>query len=102
MLKKNQQPSKMAKAKAVIKNQNGIHCRPSAVIIGHSKEYSGSIKLTSGQGETDLRSVLGLVGLGLEHGKEVELEVEGDDAESFCQSLVELFETEFDYPDKEA
>ena len=55
----------------------------------------------SGQGETDLRSVLGLVGLGLEQGKEVELEVEGEDAEKFCQSLVELFETEFDYPDKE-
>jgi phosphocarrier protein HPr len=91
----------MATAKATIKNINGIHCRPSAVIIGQSKKYSGSIKISSINGETDLKSVIGLIGLGLEIGHEITIDVSGEDEDTFAQKLIDLFETEFDFPERE-
>ena len=90
----------MAKATARIANVNGIHCRPSAVIIGKAKGYEGSIRVSSKNGETDLVSVIGLIGLGLEHEHEVEIEVIGENEDETLKKLVDLFETEFDFPER--
>jgi phosphotransferase system HPr-like phosphotransfer protein len=38
--------------------------------------------------------------LGLEKGAEVSIQVSGPDEEAFCNKLVELFETHFDFPAK--
>ena len=88
----------MAKRKAKVVNSNGIHCRPSAVIVGKAKNYNGSIKVSSNNCEADLKSVIGLIGLGLEVDTEIDIEVNGPDEESFADKLVELFETHFDFP----
>ena len=90
----------MAKATARIANVNGIHCRPSAVIIGKTKGFDGTIKVSCKNGETDLASVIGLIGLGLEYEHEVNIEVEGENEEEFLKKLVDLFETEFDFPER--
>ena len=91
----------MATVKAIIANINGIHCRPSAVIIGQSKKYSGTVIVSSVNGETDLKSVIGLIGLGLEQGFEITITVTGDDDQEFAKKLLDLFQTKFDFPERE-
>ncbi len=91
----------MTERQATIKNMNGIHCRPSAEIVNAVKPYTGAISVNADTGESDLRSVLGLVSLGLEPGFTVTICVDGPDEEAQCQKLVDLFEKHYDYPPKD-
>jgi phosphotransferase system HPr (HPr) family protein len=82
---------------AIVRNDAGIHCRPSAVIIKAASQYAGEITVFTGAGDVDLHSMLALVALGLDVGSEVRIRVTGPDEEAFCALLAELFETRFDF-----
>ena len=88
----------MAQAKAVVQNEAGIHCRPSAILVKTGTAYAGKISVQAESGSCDLSSALELIILGLEKGTEVSIEVTGPDEERFVGELVELFETRFDFP----
>lgn len=88
----------MIEKKAIIQNGQGIHCRPSAMIIRFVNSYEGEILVRAERGETSLRSILELMSLELYPGSEVTIQVSGPDEEEFCQDLVALLETHFDFP----
>lgn len=83
---------------AIIRNSAGIHCRPSACIVKATASYPGEITVTSPAGSCDPRSIMALIGLGLEPGTSITIRVEGPDEEEQCRRLVALFETHFDFP----
>lgn len=88
----------MIEHQATIKNQQGIHCRPSAVIMKTLEGYDGTIRLHCEKGDCDQLTILGLMSLGLEFDDTITIQVEGRDEEHVCKELTELFETEFDFP----
>ncbi len=88
----------MIEMTATVRNDHGIHCRPSTVIIKEVMGYRGEIRVTAESGACDLRSVMQLIALGLQAGARVKIFVSGPDEESMCRRLVELFETHFDFP----
>ena len=88
----------MIEKKAVVKNEQGIHCRPSAVIVKAAEGYPGRISIRSANGEADGRSIMGLLCLGLEPGTEITICTNGPREEEMATRLVELFETHFDFP----
>ena len=81
-----------------MKNEAGIHCRPSAILVTEGSAYSGEILISAESGTCTLTSALELIMLGLEVETVVTIQVTGPDEEVFCQKLVELFETHFDFP----
>jgi len=83
---------------ATIRNEAGIHCRPSACIVKVVEGYQGRIRVTSGDNAVDIRSMMSILSLGLPQGAEITIEVAGPEEESMCSRLVTLFETEFDFP----
>mgnify|MGYP000485669956 CR=1 FL=1 len=88
----------MFEAKATVKNEAGIHCRPSAILVKEGCSYSGEILVTAESGSCSLTSALELIMMGLEPQAEVTIQVTGPDEEAYCKKLVELFETHFDFP----
>jgi len=90
----------MFEAKAVVQNDAGIHCRPSAVLVTEGTAYPGRILVQTKNGSCDLTSALECIMLGMEKGTEVAIQVTGPDEERFGRRLVELFETHFDFPPK--
>lgn len=88
----------MIERDAIIQNAHGIHCRPSAKIVTAASQYSGEIAVIASHGETDLKSLLSLVSLGLEAGTKVRIRVRGEDEARVCDEFVKLFETHFDFP----
>ena len=88
----------MVERRAVILNTQGIHCRPSALIVKYASGYSGSMEVTGERGSSSLRSIMELMTLELYPGAEVLIRVEGPDEDEVCQKLVDLFETHFDFP----
>ena len=89
----------MIERKATIRNEAGIHCRPSAAIVRAVESYPGEILVHGNGGAADCRSVMGLLTLALEKQSVVILRVSGPDEERVCTRLVELFETVYDFPD---
>ena len=88
----------MVELPAIVCNSAGIHCRPSAVIIKEAMSYPGAIHVLANSRESDLRSVMSLLALGLQQGAGLTIQVSGPDEEKFCRKLVALFETHFDFP----
>lgn len=88
----------MIERTATIQNQQGIHCRPSAVIIKEFQHYPGSIRVSNEVGQCDLHSVMQLLGLGLQQGHQVTIQVEGPEEAFISERLVKAFETHFDFP----
>jgi len=82
-----------------IRNRAGIHCRPSSVILMAAQEYAGCrIQVISAKGESELDSILSLLGMGLERGEQVVLRAEGEAEAEACARMAELFGREFDFP----
>ncbi len=88
----------MIELPAVIHNHAGIHCRPAGVITEKVRDYDGEITVSHGPDACDLQSILDLMTLALTPGDDVSIRVSGQDEESVCRMLVELFETHFDFP----
>ena len=92
----------MVTAEATIRNEAGIHCRPSTHIVKTIRDYEGEMKVVNPDGvESDLRSMLSLMMLALSCGTKVKLEVTGPQEEEQLQVLVGLFEYEYDFPPRE-
>jgi phosphocarrier protein HPr len=92
----------MVEMQATVKNAQGIHCRPSAVIVKYVADYDGEILVTGVKGHTTLRSILELMTLELFPGSDIVVQVSGPNEQTFCKDLVALFETHFDFPPQAA
>jgi phosphotransferase system HPr (HPr) family protein len=90
----------MVERTAIIRNSHGIHCRPSALIVKEVADYDGALEVVAPSGSADLRSMIGLIGLGLAPNTEITLRVSGVDEAAMCDRLVELFECHFDFPER--
>jgi phosphocarrier protein HPr len=90
----------MVELNATIQNRQGIHCRPSAEIYKAVKDYTGRIRVSAETGDADLKSMMGLIALALAPDTAISIAVDGPDEESVCQQLVDLFQTEFDFPNE--
>lgn len=91
----------MQTREAIIANSQGIHCRPSSLIVKEFLGYTGNIRITNGNGSCDVSSVMQLLSLELHQGCKIKIAVEGDDEAKVADRLVELFETHFDFPPQE-
>ena len=88
----------MVETKAIIRNEAGIHCRPTAVITQAAAQYEGTVTVLAPAGSCLLGSALELMMLGLECGTQITVQAEGPDEAAAAAKFKELFETEFDFP----
>lgn len=89
----------MVEVKAVIKNEAGIHCRPTAVLTQAAATVDATVTVIAPAGSCELGSALELMMLGIECGTKITLQVNGPDEEAVAKQFKELFETNFDFPD---
>ena len=88
----------MQTRQATIANAQGIHCRPSALIVKEFMGYPGTIQISNPNGSCDVSSVMQLLSLEMHPGSQVEIAVQGDNEAAVADRLVELFQTHFDFP----
>ncbi|NJO81185.1 MAG: phosphoenolpyruvate--protein phosphotransferase [Cyanobacteria bacterium RM1_2_2] len=73
----------------IVPNPTGLHARPAAVLVNLAKKYQSNICLKRGDKEVSARSVVGLMGLEVDHGDTVQLVAEGADADAAIAELSE-------------
>jgi len=90
----------MTEKTVTVKNQDGIHCRPSSEIITAANEFPDcSLTIATDKGKSDLSSIMSLIALGLAKGDTVTVMADGRDEKEACEKIASLFEYHFDFPD---
>lgn len=87
----------MVTLSATVRNEFGIHCRPSSIIAREAMDYPGSITVRTDGGDANAKSILDLVGLAVGRGQRVRVSVAGPDEEAVAQRFAALFEQQFDF-----
>ncbi len=76
--------------KIKINNVSGLHARPAALFVQIANKYDSEIILKKDIQEVNGKSIMGIMMLAAEHGSEIILEVEGDDAREAMKELEEF------------
>ena len=86
----------MPEKQATVKNQLGIHARPSALLVQAAAKFISEITLEKEGLTINGKSIMGVMMLAAEVGAVINVRVEGEDAVDALGKMVEMIETEFD------
>lgn len=73
-----------------VKNDRGLHTRPSTELVKCASKYRSKIALIYRKLRVNAKSLLGVLMLSAAKGAKVKIEAEGEDAEAAIDALVAL------------
>ena len=82
----------MKSVKVNIKNKKGLHARPSSLFVKLVTSYDSDITVKSEDEVVNGKSIMGLMLLAAEEGRELELIANGPDEDEMLKELVDLIE----------
>lgn len=71
----------MVRKKMTIKIPAGLEARPAALLVQVASQYDSSIYIECENKKVNAKSIMGMMGLGLVAGQEVEVTADGSDEE---------------------
>lgn len=80
----------------VMENSHGLHARPADLLIQCVSQFRCEVMVRCGDGLTDARSLLGLLGLAAGWRSKITFTATGADAEQAIIAIQRLFERQFD------
>ncbi|PEC21740.1 phosphocarrier protein HPr [Bacillus cereus] len=72
----------------------GIHARPATRLVNTVGQYGAEITLQYNGKSVNLKSIMGVMSLGVPNGAEVTIVAEGNDAKEALEALEELIKSE--------
>ena len=78
----------------VILTETGIHARPAAELVKVASKFSSTIEIEKNERKVNLKSILGVMSLGLGKGHSFSIYVEGEDEEDVLQELDQFLKSE--------
>ena len=80
--------------KFVITEETGVHARPATILVNAASKFSSEVSLTYRDKKVNLKSIMGVMSLGIQHGAEITISAEGDDAADAIASLTETIKSQ--------
>ncbi|GIN61331.1 phosphocarrier protein HPr [Robertmurraya siralis] len=74
--------------------ETGIHARPATVLVQTASKFEADIQLEYKGKKVNLKSIMGVMSLGIGQGAEITISAEGGDEANALQSLEELMKKE--------
>jgi phosphotransferase system HPr (HPr) family protein len=82
-----------------VRNPSGLHARPAAVFVRAACGFRSDIRVanvTTGSAPVTAKSIIGVLGLGVERGHTIRVVVDGEDEGSAAEALRSLVEAGLD------
>lgn len=76
-----------------IQLQNGLEARPVAVLVQVASQYNSSIYVECDDRKVNVKSIMGMMTLGLTAGEEVVVSANGDDEQTAMDDIVKYLST---------
>ena len=86
----------MYSKEVTIKNQVGLHARPTTYFIQKALEFKEEIKVTKDEREVNGKSLLGVLSLGITRGSSIVISATGENEVAAVEALVALVESNFE------
>lgn len=81
--------------KFIITDEDGIHARPATALVNTANKFKSAESFAEANGrKVTLKSILGVLSLGLEKGDSITLLVEGENSEEALQALTDVMVNE--------
>ncbi|MNK30535.1 Phosphocarrier protein HPr [compost metagenome] len=78
-----------------ITDEDGIHARPATALVNTANKFKGAESFAEAKGKkVTLKSILGVLSLGLEQGDIITLSSEGEEAEAALSALSDIMVSE--------
>ncbi|MFP4520863.1 MAG: HPr family phosphocarrier protein [Fibrobacterota bacterium] len=78
-----------------VKNENGLHARPSATLVQEASKFQSEIFIEKSGVTANAKSIMSIMVLAAEFGSDLILRAEGPDEKEAVDSLVMLFDNKF-------
>jgi len=77
-----------------ITHETGLHARPATSVVNKAGKFQSEVQLSYNGKTINLKSIMGLMSLGISQGSEVVISAEGKDAEMAIEGLSKLIQEE--------
>ena len=75
-------------------SETGIHARPATLLVQPAGKFESEITLEYKGKQVNLKSIMGVMSLGIGKNSEIKITVDGNDEENAIQSLEEVMKKE--------
>ncbi|NWH10437.1 phosphocarrier protein HPr [Acholeplasma laidlawii] len=82
------------KQKFVIVSEYGLHARPATRLVNKAMGFQSEITLTAFNRTVNLKSIMGVMSLGIYNGEIVEIKAEGEDAKEAIAGITDFMISE--------
>ncbi|TLS38721.1 phosphocarrier protein HPr [Pseudalkalibacillus caeni] len=73
---------------------SGLHARPASMLVQAASKFTSEINLEYKDKTVNLKSIMGVMSLGIPSGSDVKVTAQGDDEEEAISSIAETMEKE--------
>ena len=80
----------MKQIELIVKGETGLHARPASVVVSKVTHFKSNITVRKGDKEANLKSLLGVLGLGVCQNDSITILIDGPDEEQALKSIVQL------------
>lgn len=81
--------------KLKVTNKSGVHARPAGMIVDLTSKFKSDVFFVYGGARANAKSILNLMMLAITPESEVDVEIDGPDAEAVFVALEKLFDEKF-------
>jgi phosphocarrier protein HPr len=68
----------------------GVHARPATLLVNKAGQYQSEIELTYNDKTVNLKSIMGVMSLGIPKGADIKITANGSDEEEAIQGISEV------------
>ena len=76
--------------KFIVTAEAGIHARPATILVNEAVKYESELKLTINNLTTNLKSIMGVMSMGINNGAVITITAEGKDAQEAITGLTNV------------
>ncbi len=76
--------------KFIVTDPVGLHARPATALVNEASKYASDINIIVDGTKVNLKSIMGVMSLGIETGKEFKIEVVSDSEAEAIEGLTEV------------
>ncbi|WP_163103347.1 phosphocarrier protein HPr [Peribacillus alkalitolerans] len=84
----------MVEKKFKVTAETGIHARPATLLVQAASKFDSEINLEYKGKKVNLKSIMGVMSLGVGQGADITISAEGSDQEDALRTLVETLQRE--------
>lgn len=71
--------------------ETGLHARPATILVNYAVRYKSDLTLEANGKEVNLKSIMGVMSLGVYCGEVITIQAKGEDEEKALEGLADCF-----------